>query len=333
MYHFGKSTLRQSQSNFSSLRGELPALNFSTNVKRTPTLQAYCDYYHLIFPQVEHRLGTFRAGKYELVAQIFTPGQPTPPPSQEGNPLRGTVVLLHGYIDHTGTQTHLIRNCLDQNLVVAAYDLPGHGLSSGQRMAIDDFAEYAEVFHTFLEHVRLYLPGPYYFIGHSTGCAIAFDYLSQYPSHDFERIIFLAPLVRHVHWHVSKIPYFFGKLFYVKTVPRRYSKISSDQAFLEFLRRDPLQTDRVPFKWISALYSWNQRIQDLPVLPLEVLILQGTDDTVVDWDYNIAFLQRKLERTRVLWIEEGGHQLVNEIPALREKVFQTLNTSLKEKEI
>lgn len=317
MYHFGKSTLRQSQPDFFSLRSELPVLEFSTTPdERTSAFRAYCKYYQLCFSEVEHRIGIFPAGAYELAVQIFTPRQ-----------VRGTVILLHGYIDHAGMLRHLIRNCLEQNLVVVTYDLPGHGLSSGQRMAIDDFSEYTKGFHTFLENIQPNLPEPYYFIGHSTGCAIAFDYLSHYPQHKFEQIIFLAPLVRHVHWHISKIPYFFGRLFAVKTVPRRYSEISSDQEFLQFLRRDPLQTDQVPFKWISALYRWNQHIQELPVAPVDVLILQGTRDTVVDWEYNIPFLEQKLEKVRVVWIEEAGHQLVNEIPVLREQVFQIINNS------
>lgn len=322
MNYFGKAPLRQSQPDFSALRQELPTLDFSREVKRTPAIQAYCDYYQICFSEAEHRLGTFQSGKYELAAQIFTPSH-----------VRGTVILLHGYIDHTGTQRHLIRNCLEQNLRVATYDLPGHGLSSGRRMAIDDFSDYAEGFHIFLERIQTFLPGPYYFIGHSTGCAIAYEYLAQYSLHDFERIIFLAPLVRHVHWHISKIPYFFGKLFAVETVPRRYSEISSDPAFLDFLRRDPLQTDDVPYTWISALYHWNQRIQELPVLPVDLHILQGTRDTVVDQEYNIPFLERKVENVQVVRIEGAAHQLANESPALREKVFQTINTFLKEKEI
>jgi alpha-beta hydrolase superfamily lysophospholipase len=329
MYHFGTTTLRQSEPDFSALRHELPALDFSAEVRQRPAVREYCQYYQLDFPSVAHRFGTFQSGKYELAAQIFTPGKPTPGPSQEGKRARGTVVLLHGYIDHIGMLRHLIRHCLEQNLAVAAYDLPGHGLSSGQRMAIDDFSEYAEVFDAFLERIHLHLPEPFYFIGHSTGCAIAFEYLVHAPQYTFERLIFVAPLVRHVHWHISKIPYVFGKIFHINTVPRRYSDISSDPAFLQVLRRDPLQTDYVPFHWIRALHRWYQRIQDVPGLPVDVLILQGTRDTVVDWEYNIPFLDRKLTRTQVLWIEGGGHQLLNETPAIREKVLQAIKSSLE----
>lgn len=298
---------------------ELVPLDFQEPPPLTPSMQMYLDYYHLTFDDLEynHAFGTFRSGAYTLAAHLFTPLTP-----------RATVFILHGYIDHAGMLAHLIRNCLEKGLAVAVYDLPGHGLSSGKRIAIEDFSDYVVVFQDFLTLCEPHVPRPYHLISHSTGSAIALDYLAHAEHQPFKHIIFLAPLVRHVHWHLAKITYFLGKIVSINTVPRRYSQISSDPEFLEFLENDPLQTDRVPMKWIGALYAWERQIRKVSLLSQPVLIIQGTGDTVVDVAHNIPFLQQKIEKTTVKWIKNARHQLLNERPDMRAEVFDTINAYL-----
>ena len=92
---------------------------------------------------------------------------------------------------------------------------------------------------------------------------------------------------------------------------------------------DPLQTFRVPLKWIEALYAWNRRIQDIETIPGSVFVIQGTRDTVVDWKYNLQFLTQKIEAVPVQRLEDVGHQLVNALPAIRAEVFDMMNTYLE----
>ncbi len=318
MYQIGDHSMPSVQYEFSQIHQEISDLDFTTQPVQTPSVEKYRKYYQLHFDGAEHTLGTFVSGEYQLAVHIFRPSQP-----------KGTIFLLHGYIDHTGLMRHLIQNCLDRQFVVATYDLPGHGLSTGERAAIDEFSEYLGVFEDFLEFIQPHVPQPHHLISHSTGSAIAFDYLSQTKNSEFQHIIFLAPLVRYVYWHLSKVPYFFGQLLQIQTVPRRLSKVSSDPAFLEFVKVDPLQPDRVPMKWITALHAWNQHIDDITPTPHPVLILQGTRDTVVDWEYNIPFLQQKLTRSEVVFIDDAGHQLLNESLPYRTLVFNRINAYLE----
>lgn len=298
----------------SQIPDELPALNFAEAPVPTPSFQAYREYYQLDFSEVDHLWGTFTSGVYELVAHIFIPRHP-----------RGSIFVLHGYLDHTGMLSRLIRNCIEQQFVVAVYDLPGHGLSTGERASIKQFSEYTVIFHTFFEQCRKYLPPPYHLISHSTGGAIAFDYLSNTTNHPFDKIIFLAPLVRYVHWHISKIAYTLGKILHIKTVPRRYDDDFVESEFAQFLRTDPLQPVRVPMAWVGALHDWNRKIQVVPEMTIPVLIIQGTRDSVVDWKYNIPFLQQKIARADVKWIQDAGHQLFNGMPEIQLEVFESVN--------
>ncbi len=305
-------------SRFSPLQEELPVLDFTAPSVSTPSMEAYLAFYHLVFPSTEHRWGTFESEEYVLAAHIFTPRHPV-----------GTVFILHGYLDHTGMLHHVIQNCLEQQFVVAVYDLPGHGLSSGERAGIHDFSDYVSVFHDFISMCQAYVPPPYYLISHSTGSAIAFEYLATMPQSEFTGIVFLAPLIHHAHWLLLKTIHALGKPLPIRFVPRRYPRNDADPGLVELLKTDPLQTDRVPVSWVSELYEWDHEIQDAAVIDFPVLIVQGTDDKVVDWKYNLSFLQKKMPRAHIKLVGKAGHYLINEMPDVRAEVFRAVNVYLR----
>jgi alpha-beta hydrolase superfamily lysophospholipase len=103
---------------------------------------------------------------------------------------------------------NLIRTCLGQGFAVTVYDLPGHGLSTGERFSINDFSEYVDVLNDFIKLCQHELPEPFHLIGHSTGSAIAYEYMNAAQNMIFDKVIFLAPLVHNAHWNISK-PFIF----------------------------------------------------------------------------------------------------------------------------
>ncbi len=298
---------------------ELALLDLRTPSRITPAMQEYLAYYRLIFADLEyeHSIGSFQSSGFTLAAQVFRPQHPT-----------GTAFILHGYLDHAGIIAPLIRYCLEQGLAVAMYDLPGHGLSDGPRASIEQFTDYVAVFEDFLELFTPHLPQPYHLFSHSTGSAISLEYLAHTAHSPFDKVVFLAPLVRHIYWHPAKVTYAVGKVFAIKTVPRRSSELSSDPAFQEFLTHDPLITERVPTQWAGALYAWEEDIRTMTPVSHPVLIIQGTRDTVVDSDHNVPFLRQKFPQATVKWIQDGRHQLVNERNNIKQQVFDTISAYL-----
>lgn len=179
---------------------------------------------------------------------------------------RGSLLLMHGYYDHMGLYRHVVDWALGMGFSVLACDLPGHGLSEGERASIRDFAEYQAVFKGLLgQAAELDLAAPWHLCGQSTGGAILLDYLL----HGGERpelgeTILLAPLVRPRAWGWSKLSYRLLSPF-VDSIPRRFSENSSDPQFLDFLREhDPLQPRTLPTAWVGALTRWVPRIERAP---------------------------------------------------------------------
>ena len=128
-----------------SLRHQLPP--FEDDVEPSLELQTFCRDYRIDFaarlPQLEHRAGYVLSGDYKLAVHYWHQ------PNASSN-----LVLLHGYFDHTGIFDKLIAWGLSRNCNVLIFDLPGHGLSSGEPAVIDDFADYSCAIRDVLAAVR-----------------------------------------------------------------------------------------------------------------------------------------------------------------------------------
>ena len=296
------------------VRSSLVPLDLSQHQEFSPQQSAFFRYYGLDSGQAAHLFGAFDSDAYRLAAHVYLPSKTV-----------GTVFLLHGFFDHSGIFKHLIRRCVEEDFAVAIFDLPGHGLSSGDAGDISDFAQYAAVVSDFVRVCSPALPRPFHLVGHSTGAAIAIEILLNDPHRrrDFERVVLAAPLVHHRFHRISRAQMSLIKPF-VDDLPRRYHRNSSDVIFVEWLKLDPLQGRRISLNWLTALYAWNDRLDGYTRQSGPVLILQGTEDSVVDWRYNLAVLQSKFTDARLVRIEGARHQLFNETPAIRSKVLQAV---------
>lgn len=300
------------------VKKDMPPLVLSEDPMPSPAAVHFFKYYDIHYEHVPHYFGTFQTDVWTIAAHVFLPQSAS-----------GTVFLLHGYFDHTGILKNLIRHCLDLGYAVACFDLPGHGLSSGKKGRVTDFSDYVTVFEAFLHICRPYLPQPYHLISHSAGSAVALEFISQNPSQEpeFDKIILLAPLIHHSYHRFSRAQYFLVKPF-MESFPRRFHQNSSDPAFVQWVRQDPLQGSRIPISWLEALYSWNERFENSERLNIPLLVIQGTRDSVVDWRYNIALLIKKNSALTVKWIENGRHQLLNEKGPIREEVLRSITSYL-----
>ena len=296
----------------------------SADEEDAPQVLGYRHYYGLDpvarHPQVRSRLGCFQAGDYQIVVQAWLPPKPV-----------ASLLLLHGYYDHMGLYRHVIDWALRMNYAVLACDLPGHGLSSGERASIGDFAEYQTVLQGLIaEAAALDLPQPWHLCGQSTGGAILLDHLLLgEPAAQLGETILLAPLVRPRSWGWSQLSYRLLKPF-VESIPRRFSVNSGDAEFIDFVHRlDPLQPRTLPTAWVGALSRWVPKIEGAPRSRRSPLIVQGDADLTVDWRHNLEVLEDKFATPQVLMLADAKHHLANEREALRERYFEFLSQRLE----
>ena len=298
----------------------------TTQQSLSPMELKYCQFYGLDFEHqldsVVHHFGFVDSCNYRIACHLY----------QQKQSSKGTWYILHGYFDHVGMMTHIIRFFLQQGYDVLAYDLPGHGLSTGRPATIPDFSIYSLVLDDLHNYCQTLLSNPCHAFGQSTGCAIITDFLNEKTHHNkplpFEQVVLSAPLVRPCLWKSGRIQLYLIRLF-VKHIPRKFTNNSRDQDFLKKAHNDPLTARTLPTQWVSALDRWIRRIESSKVqIPRNPLIIQGTQDSTVDASHNIAQLQKLYDQPDTLWLENARHHLPNELKETREQYFNWLEGHL-----
>ena len=243
-------------SDIDQLRESLPECDFAADALAVPALLSYLKFYNLdprqlpapSGAQVRCSAGSFDAAGFRIFCQSFTFSPGT---------CRGIVFVLHGYYDHGGLYGKLLRYLLLKGYAVVLFDLPGHGLSSGDRGAITSFTQYTDVLEALLTRAEsAALPAPWHLVGQSTGAAVAMDYCLRHCAETaprVDKVALLAPLVRPHQWWRGSLLHSLLK-HAVEGIPRNFVDNSHDAEFLHFLRReDPLQSRQLSARWVSAL--------------------------------------------------------------------------------
>jgi alpha-beta hydrolase superfamily lysophospholipase len=310
------------------LRDQLPLMDIGVAVSDDTLSQRYIEHYGLRFGSkklpVAHSLGYFPSQGFRLACQYFAP-----PLTRQ----TGTAIVVHGYYDHSGLFNHLIRECLGLNLAVLIFDLPGHGLSTGEVASIDAFDQYSMALLDCLHMAGTQnVHQPWFLIGQSTGAAAIANYLQQEKpatAYSFEKIVLLAPLLRPSNWTQGRLMYYLLHLF-VKRWQRVYADNSHDVEFLRFIREyDPLQSAVIRVEWVRALINFGRKFETAKSLALPLHIIQGTDDTTVDWRYNLPRYAEKFSGSKTYFIPKARHHLVNESAEIRAEIFSVLKNILQ----
>ena len=307
------------------VRRAIPPLVIGEPVLGDEHLASYREYYGIDFENKKNNLtasvGYIDITDYRIFVHTF---------QQEHS--KGTVFVMHGYYDHVGIYDHIIEYLLDQNFSVIMFDLPGHGLSTGDSAAIPDFHRYQIVLNSVLDKAKGNMPGPWHVVGQSTGCAIIMDFLlsGRFTPENapFNKVILLAPLVRPHSWFLGKLAHFFVT-FFTQHIARAFARNSNDEEFLHFLKeKDPLQSRMLSARWVGALKNWVPYIENRTRSDIPITIIQGQKDETVDWQHNVGVIKKLFRQSDFVFFARARHQMVNEEEALRHKIFEVIGARL-----
>ncbi|CAM3738750.1 alpha/beta hydrolase [Alkalicoccus chagannorensis] len=225
-----------------------------------------------------------------------------------------SILIVHGYLDHSGGLSRTINFLLQEGYSVHAMDLPGHGLSGGTAGQIDAFGSYAAAVRT----VRQALPKVDAAVGHSTGAGVLFQAAGTGFA-DIPALVMGAPLFEPYKWNIVRRAVKCTRTFR-ESSRRPFKRNTEDKAYNQFVKQDPLQVQHLHAGWMQALEHWQVQMQASGSVELPVLMLQGARDTTVDWKRNAAFFREKCPNMKAVLYHEAGHQLFNERRAVRRLV-------------
>ncbi|MEM8593229.1 MAG: alpha/beta hydrolase [Pseudomonadota bacterium] len=296
----------------------LPPLDVTQDTPIRPQDQAYFDRYGLNF-DVAHRFGGIacRSGgqSVDIACHVFQPES-----------LRGTLFFIHGLFDHSGLLRHVIKEAVDSGYSVCVFDLPGHGLSSGERAVIRSFHDYLDVFHQVLDAMASHLPSPWHAAAQSTGASVLMLHMvSAERVIPFQSHVVFSPLVRPHLWSLLQWPYFVLRRFITQR-RRVFTDNSSDTKFVAFVRNDPLQPTILSLTWLDAMHANLKQFLRTPVCDIPLTVFQGTNDTTVDWRFNVKAIRRHFSQADIQLLDGAGHHVINERESIRVQWAKQLRT-------
>jgi alpha-beta hydrolase superfamily lysophospholipase len=230
------------------------------------------------------------------------------------------VAVVHGYGEHGGRYDRLAAALTPKGYAVYAYDLRGHGQSTGERGQVRRFGEYLNDTALFLDVVRAAQPGrPLFLLGHSLGGLIAATFAMRYPdglgglilSSPFLRLVMEVPATQRI-----------GVIILSAVKPGfnigntvQAADLSHDQSVADAYVTDPLVHHVAPARWATEmLKAQGAALSAAPSLRLPLLLLYSDTDAIADSAASLEFFASAGSEDKKLHCYSGlYHELFNEV--------------------
>lgn len=250
----------------------------------------------------------------------------------EGTP-RGSILLVHGWGEHSGRYAHVAARLAARGLAVWGYDHRGHGRSSGRRGDVARFAQYLADVVALRKRVQANGTGPQFLLGHSFGGLVVLRYLETAPEQLAGAICtspYLDVAVPVPRWKAALARTIVNVLPALK-VPTGLAvdRISTDPAVVEAAQRDPLCHQVItPRAFHEILGAQQALLAERGRIAVPLLFALAGDDHIVSLPAAQAFAAGLggLATTRVY----AGlyHEIMNEREPDRGRVFADLEAWL-----
>lgn len=240
----------------------------------------------------------------------------------------GVVVIAHGFAEHSGRYDRVAARLVASGYVVRALDHRGHGLSEGRRTAIVRFDDYVDDLDAVLNLSRVrWEPLPMFLLGHSMGGMIALALAVRKPAGP-DALVVSAPAA--CPGNVSRARIAAGRVLSriapdIGVIRLPLDRISRDPEVVAAYISDPL-VFRTPIRarlgaeWLRTM---DIVAAELPSLRVPLLVMQGTEDGLVDPGCGPYVYERAGSPDKTLEMYDGlWHEIFNEPE--RERVVDDL---------
>lgn len=242
---------------------------------------------------------------------------------QHGLPRNPRAVLLfvHGLAEHSNRYGFPVRYFAPRGYACWALDLRGHGRSSGKRVHVDSFDDYAADVTAVLDVARsVHGDLPVCLVGHSMGGLVSLRYALHHGDQLAGAILSSPALGTHPDLQPSRFLRVTASLV-ARLAPRtlfpthlNVDHISRSPEVVAAYRDDPLVTCKVSAGWFAAIEEAMADVRDRSGdLSLQTLMMQSGADALVDPDATRRWAGQA-PAARLEFVEWPGffHEMFNE---------------------
>ncbi len=238
---------------------------------------------------------------------------------------KAVICLIHGLGEHSTRYEHVANYYTSRGYIMTAFDLRGHGKSSGQRGHYPSLDAAMNDIDSFIKSAEMKYPGmPVILYGHSLGGVMVLNYALR-NKNNLTTVIATSPGLatgdKVAAWKLSM-----GKLLYsimpTFSMPNGLDvdNISRDRSVVEKYQADPLVHDKVTARFgLDFINAGAWALEHANEFSQPLLLLYGTDDHIVSGDAIRKFATKAPNVTFKEW-DGGFHELHNE--PIKEMVFE-----------
>lgn len=253
---------------------------------------------------------------------------------------KAVFVGIHGGETHSQVMKTVAEHFSSKGYPFYAFDRRGHGhCEKKQRMYVKDYNYVVEDIRAFINFVKEKEEAKnIYLIAHSNGGAYAIIAATRFPE-IIDKIILSSPSIKLVGnsfaLFIQKTSInLLGTIAPKMTLPTviKPEELVKDSDILENRLRDELIYRRFTSRWGRELIRFQKDVdKNIHHLEVPTLFMIGTDDRIVDSYYTMKKFETIVQKDKMkLNVYEGyWHELFNELPENREKVFQDIEDFLK----
>jgi alpha-beta hydrolase superfamily lysophospholipase len=248
-----------------------------------------------------------------LAVEIFAPLEKT----------RAAVLLSHGYAEHAGRYDRVIEAWTKSGLLVATYDLRGHGRSEGRRGHVDSFGEYVDDVNAVLAELERHDRWPAgkkpVLFGHSLGGLISASVAAEAPER-FAGLAMTSPFFG-LALSVPKVKVWAGRMMsrILPTLSQpsglKGSQLTHDADLAARYDQDPYHFSHVTARWFTEMEDAQTGLfTRAPRLTMPMFCLAAGDDRVASTPATRRLFALAASKDKELIVlQDLYHEVLNEL--------------------
>jgi len=251
----------------------------------------------------------------ELYVQTWAPSSP-----------KAQVLIIHGYLEHCGRYVEVSEALANNSIKVTAFDLRGHGKSSGNRGYIQKWSDYHEDVSAVLATLDT---TPCFVLGHSNGGLLALDYFNiSENAKDIKGAIITSPFLKAADdlgcfkLCLSQVlGYLVPKLALPADV--KSEDLTHDAVIMKANDEDPLVLKEFTLSWAVQGMAAQKRVLAQQDFSLPLLFVYAGDDKISDVDTNATYAASVQQDDKtVIARKDEYHEVLNEVN--RKELYGTI---------
>lgn len=216
----------------------------------------------------------------------------------------GHVAVVHGYAEHLGRHSEIMRALVAGGYTAHLLDCRGHGQSGGKRAYVDAFDEYLADLDLFLARVKEQAgASPVFLLGHSQGGLIAARYMLDRP--DAVRGVVLASPFFRLKLQVSPVKVAAAKLLsrLLPGLPMKNElkpeQLTRDVRIQTATRADPLYQQIATPRWFTESKAAQETVlRRATEFVTPFLLLFGGADPIADPNAGREFFEHATSKDK-----------------------------------